>query len=545
MTRLVLNILAALTLLFILSRCAQMGELTGGKKDTTPPRLLKAIPEKGSTGFNSDKIVLVFDEFVQIKDLSNQLIVSPKLKTTPDIAANGKTVVIELEKGELAPNTTYRLYLGNAIADMNESNSIKNFEYVFSTGTHIDSLKIKGTVTDAFNGKPAGKVVVGLYKASQANDSTIYKEAPDYLARTGDDGSYAFSNLPYGSFKMYALADGNKNNMYDGEAEKVGFRDSVLNLRSDTSISLKVFQEESVKSFIKKTLLPYYGFGQIILNKKAKVRLSPLNPELAPSIIETRKGREKDTIAFFYRELKDTVQMEVDNISFKKRDTVRLVIPKNNLAKRRLKAISTNIQSGVLPLGGVLRFTFQNWMDTTKAGMSKIRLSEKKDSLYVPVPVKGRWTSITEFELDNRLPDGNFRLKIDTMAFFDIYGFKNDSLKSDFKTQSKTEFGKVTLKLLLNKKQSYVIQLIDGSDKVAQEKYISLPLAGSNAVSLEFTDVVPGTYMVKIIFDDNENKKWDSGNILAKKQAERVIINSKQIKVLSDWEIEEEITVKE
>jgi uncharacterized protein (DUF2141 family) len=546
MTRPVPQILLAVILLLILARCAQVGMLTGGKKDITPPKLLEAIPANKSTGFNTDEILLRFDEFVQVKDLSNQLIISPKLKTTPDITASGKIIHIELKKEELLPNTTYRFYFGSAIADMNESNGIQNFEYVFSTGSFIDSLNIKGTVTDAFNNKPVGKVVVGLYNVATVTDSTPYKEPPDYISRTNDNGSFTFGNLPYGSFKVIALADGNKNNLYDGESERIAFRDSALTLTSDTTISLKLFQEEAVKGFIKKTLQPYYGFTQILLNKKAKVTLTPLKPGLADKISETRVGRQKDTIAFFYRDIKDTLVLAVNNLTFKKKDTVRLVIPKNNTARKHLKSFNTSIQSNSLPLGSALKLSFLNWMDTTRSDVSKLKLTLKQDSLVSEVPATGRWLSITDYEITSRLMEGrNYHLKIDTLAFFDINGFTNDTLSTDFKTQSKAEFGKVTLKLLLNKKQSYIIQLISSADQVVKEQYISFALSSSNAVTLNFTDVPPGTYAAKIIFDNNENKKWDSGNLLAKQQPERVIINSKQLKVLSDWEIEEEIIVKE
>lgn len=546
MAKQVLQILLGFILVLLLQQCAQIAPLNGGKKDITPPKLVEAIPAGKSTGFNTDRIVLRFDEYVQVKDLSNQLIVSPKLKTAPEITADGRSVNIVLEKDELQPNTTYRFYFGNAIADMNESNSIPDFEYVFSTGTFIDSLKVKGVVTDAFTNKTAGGVLVGLYNATTATDSTPYKDAPDYIAKTSDAGEFSFRNLPRRTFKVVAFSDKNKNSMYDGEIEKIAFLDSGLVLGSDTSIALKLFQEDPSKGFIKKTNSPYYGFSQFILNKKAKVKLLPINNTFAYDIAETSVGKEKDTVSFYYRNIKDTMEFVVQNITFKKNDTIKVVAPKKSSSKKRLKSYSTNISSGSLALGNQVRLTFLNWMDTTKIDLSKFKLTDKSDSLATPVPVKGRWTSITDFEITTKLKEGvSYTLKIDTLALLDVNGSPNDTLKADFKTQSKLEFGKVTLKLLLNKKQSYVIQLIDGNDKVIREQFVSFSLSSSNAVTLDFTDVAPGTYVTKIIFDDNENKKWDSGSLLRKKQPERVIINSKQLKVLSDWEIEEEILIKE
>ena len=138
----------------------------------------------------------------------------------------------------------------------------------------------------------------------------------------------------------------------------------------------------------------------------------------------------------------------------------------------------------------------------------------------------------------------NYNLVSDTACFYDLMGKYGDSLKLTFKLQNKSDLGKVAVKLLLNIKQSYIIQLINDKGQVAQEDFIKLSLSGSNAFGIEFADVTPGVYTAKIIFDDNENKKWDTGNYLKEKQPEKVFISSKQIKATADWDAEEEIQIK-
>ncbi|PBQ32272.1 hypothetical protein CNR22_10980 [Sphingobacteriaceae bacterium] len=545
MTRQVLQILFVFSLILVIVRCAQVVPLSGGKRDEAPPKMLEAVPAAKTTNFNSEVITLRFDEFVQVKDLTNQLIVTPRLKSTPDISADGKKILVKLKKEELAPNTTYRIYFGKAIADMNESNSIQDFEYVFSTGTFIDTLKIKGDVIDAFTNKPVSDVLIALYNSEKANDSLPYKTEPDYIARSSDNGAFSITNLPYRSFLLYAFADKNKNNLYDGDAERIAFLGSSLKLISDTTIRLKLFQEEASKSFIKKTLSPYYGFSQIVLNKKAKVQLSSLKPADLSNLSETSVGQEKDTVSFYYKNATDTLGIVLENLSINKTDTLKLTLPRLS-AKRKLKAYTINTIGNKLALYDKLRFNFLTWMDTTRSDLSKIKFSSKEDSLISEVPVKGRWTGITVYEIDHKLKEGvSYTLKVDTSAFFDLKQITNDSSMVNFTTQSKIEFGKLTLKLLFDQKQDYVVQLINEQEKVVREQTVALSLSDSNAVTLEFIDVLPAVYTTKIIFDDNKNKKWDSGNILRKQQPEKVIINSKQLKVLSDWEIEEEILIKE
>lgn len=541
-----LRIVFVLTTIFLLQQCAQVGTLTGGKRDTTPPKLQEAIPANQSTNFNSEKITLKFDEFVQLKDLNNQLIVTPKLKTQPEVEASGKTIHIYIKKEELLPNTTYRLFFGKAIADMHEGNSMENFDYVFSTGTTIDTTKIKGTITEAFNNKPAKNVLVGLYSPGQTGDSLAYKEIPDYVSKGNDNGEFSFRNLPNTTFKVVAFTDKNKNSLYDGEAEKIAFMNQNLVLTSDTNIRLILFQEEASKSYVKKKFMPYYGLGQIILNKKAHIKLSVSNSEHAANISETYINKEKDTISFYYKDIQDTLGMILENLDTKKIDTLKLVVPKDNSARKRLKLINANVSSGILPLNGNVKFTFRTWMDTLRFDLSKIKITSKEDSLISPKPLSGRWLSVTDYELGNTFKEGtNYTIKIDTNAFFDIKGFSNDSAKFNFKTKSKIEFGKITLKMMFNKKGTYIVQLIKENETVVQEQFVSLSLSSSNAVTLDFINVSPDTYLVKIIFDENNNKKWDTGNLLKKQLPEKVIINPKQIKVIADWEMEEEILVKE
>src|SRR5690606_14340801 len=92
-----------------LSRCAQIVPLTGGERDRTPPVLLQALPAENTLNFQQSEIILRFNEYVLLKDLSNQLMVSPRLPTPPEITAVGKEVIVKFKPGELRPNTTYRL----------------------------------------------------------------------------------------------------------------------------------------------------------------------------------------------------------------------------------------------------------------------------------------------------------------------------------------------------------------------------------------------------------------------------------------------------
>jgi hypothetical protein len=180
--------------------CAQITPLTGGKKDSTPPKAIKYIPEKASVNISPKTIEITFDEFIVLKDVMNQFIITPQTKEMPDIQAIGKKLKISFSEA-LLPNTTYKLFFGNAIADLHESNTIPNFEYVFSTGTNIDSLKLSGNIENCFDKKASSGFLVSLYDAD-SNDSSIYKNKPLYITKTNTSGNFEFNYLPNKSFKI-------------------------------------------------------------------------------------------------------------------------------------------------------------------------------------------------------------------------------------------------------------------------------------------------------------------------------------------------------
>ena len=121
--------------------CATIVSPTGGPKDITPPKMLSSQPSDLSTNFNGNKIVLNFDEYIELKTPEKYLLISPPLKDLPDIKIKGHSVVIKLEDS-LRVNTTYNFYLGDAIVDISENNPFANFNFAFSTGPDIDSLSL-------------------------------------------------------------------------------------------------------------------------------------------------------------------------------------------------------------------------------------------------------------------------------------------------------------------------------------------------------------------------------------------------------------------
>ncbi len=242
---------------FLGGGCAQIGAPTGGVRDTLSPVLVKATPGLKALNFTGNRITLTFDEYVELNEIQNNLLVSPLPRTNPVINSSLKTISIKL-RDSLLPNTTYSIQFGNAIRDINEGNIFPNFTYVFSTGPMIDSLMLAGKVLLAETGLPDSTISVVLYK--NTSDSAVQKLKPDYMTRLKGDGSFVFTSLPAASFNIYALKDGDGSKNYNSKSELFAFVDEAVKPGdSTTKIMLNAYAEEPPKdSKIVRVLKPAF-----------------------------------------------------------------------------------------------------------------------------------------------------------------------------------------------------------------------------------------------------------------------------------------------
>src|SRR5215218_5224994 len=189
---------------FIGFSCTNIIPPTGGPIDSLPPVLIDATPNDSTVNFKSNRITLNFDEYIDLKEVQNNLLFTPLFETVPVIEVKLKTVTVRI-KDTLEPNTTYTFDFGNAITDVNENNPFRHYTYVFSTGPYIDSLQLSGRVLLAENGKTDSTLTIVLHKAF--NDSAVIKDRARYAARVDSSGYFHFRNLPRDSFAIYAIGE--------------------------------------------------------------------------------------------------------------------------------------------------------------------------------------------------------------------------------------------------------------------------------------------------------------------------------------------------
>lgn len=197
-----LSFFVFLLLILLHTNCANIIPPGGGPRDSIPPVLTNATPHDSTTNFNSNKITLTFNEYVTVENQQENVVVSPNPANPPVIESHLRTVNIRL-KDTLKPNTTYAIFFGNGIKDVNEGNSDNNFSYVFSTGPTIDDNVLSGNVVLAKTGEVDTTLLVVLHR--NLDDSAVVNERPDYYTKLDSKGNFTFRYLPKETFAVYVV----------------------------------------------------------------------------------------------------------------------------------------------------------------------------------------------------------------------------------------------------------------------------------------------------------------------------------------------------
>lgn len=530
-----MSLLFVCLMVLALLQCAKRGNPTGGPKDVKPPELIGAEPPDLTTEFKAKKIRLYFDEYIKLEDIQNQLIVSPPLKYAPQISPQGgaSKVVEIILKDTLRENTTYTINFGQSILDNNEGNPNSFLSYVFSTGTYIDSLTVAGVVKDAFNKETDDFLTVMLYEIDTAfTDSTIYKSLPNYITNTQDSTNiFRLQHLKPGQYAMVAMKDEAKNNVFDQKTDKIGFIQDTVTLPTDTVFLLKLFREIPNYS----VLPPGFAAANRIMfgytGKNIQPSIELLTP--IPDSIRTLIAKEplKDTLNFWFTPFK------MDSLVFKIYNETQVQNDTFSVKSRKLEADSLVLNPSHR---GTLNFEEDFYLSATipiiKLDTSRISLLNS-DSL--PMPVNLRLDS-----LENRLlfdfekgANENYTIEMLPGALVDFFEDTNDTLSIRLGTSSYADLGNLRLNLGGAIRFPVIVQLTDEKGKMVREVY------ATEQRIIEFNNIDPAKYWVRVLFDDNKNGKWDTGNYLKKIQPEEVIYFLKLLEVRANWELEENFSV--
>lgn len=589
----ILNLLFSFfILLLIVVSCANPVAPTGGPKDETPPEFLGSNPVNRARNFKADIIDLTFDEFVVIKDLNKHLLVSPPMRNKLDIKTKGKGIRIKFNKEErLVDSTTYTIYFGDAIVDLHESIPLSNFQYVFATGSEIDSLSIRGKVLGAQYLMPAEGVYVCLYLNN--NDTISFDEMPQkirpyYVAKTNAEGFFEINNIKNASYLIFAVMDANANYINDMPNEAIAFADELVlpeevfdfipdSIPIDTANkklmdslwanyavpitkhnqTLLLYEpQDSIQKVIKKELLNnqrmHFEFKYPL---KDSVQLAVLYQDTLKdnvSFIEEYSSHFDTLDLWFLKPFKDTIYLkfQVDTL---KADTIRILLNQpvakvadnvkkgkqtKNKAKEPKIGFSMNAKS-TLPYFSKIQIEFETPIKTFN--FDNCTLME--DTLSVPFSIKFVDGVKRKLEVEHAWKDDvNYRFEIPDQALTDIYGLTNDSIVAKFKTTAEADYGELQMRIVLPKdsKSNWQVELIKGEED--KEKLLRKVTVQDSAV-VSFSNLSADKYRLKILEDLDNNGRWSSGNYAKKQLPEKVFYFPVTIEIKSGWKVEEEWTV--
>lgn len=517
--------------------CARQSSPNGGPRDNTPPEIVYARPAGFSTHFEGSGFEIGFDEYIETKDVGSQLIVSPPLKKLPKVEARGKKLLVSWED-TLAPNTTYQFNFGKSVVDVNEGNPVGNFVYVFSTGDRIDSLFVQGKVLKAADNQPAKGSFVMLYTGDA--DSLPMTSRPGYFAQTDSSGRFQIRYLPGGDFKIFVLREQSVNYIYDGPPEEIGFSDTRVESSLNDSTPgtlLAQFMESDTNQYIREQKGTDYGYYETVFNRPAS------NPEIEFIDIETNEslkaynlingGRDslQSWVIFPERDNFEEVEVRVKlgetlaDTSFwyietnpKYRDKSKLTLS-SNTNRNRLdlnKSFSLTSNNPLAEADTSLVYFLEDSMRVYPTDFERLDVARKINVYY---PFKG---------------SSNYIFKAKAGAFRDVFGNYSDSISIPFSLQESEFYGSLTAKVALGDSVGYpaILRLLDEKNREVRRKEFE------DKTIAVFKQLNPGKYRLQVIYDENENGEWDTGNYRLHRQPEKLSYYTEPLEVRSNWELD-------
>lgn len=564
--------------LFIISviySCANRGQgPQGGPKDEIPPKMIKSNPIINSLNVKKDVIEIEFDENINLKDISKNVLISPPQRTNPEIRSYGKKIVVSF-KDSLQKNTTYSISFSDAIVDNNEGNILKDFNFSFATGNSIDTMQIAGVVINSEDLNPMKGILIGIH--NNVSDSAFLTKTFNRINKSGDEGKFTIYNVKDSIYRVFALDDLNRDYMYQ-LGEGAAYLDTVYKtklehfLKQDTiwkdsitidtiktiqsiryfpnDVVLKYFKDDTKRQYLAKSerLQPNkFSIFFNTKNEKAPI-IKPLNFNWNNKIIE-QTNQTLDSLTYWIADTtlvkQDTLTLSIDYLKtdslfqlMPQTDTLHLAMRKAakvataaNKEKEKFLTLKTNMGGNFDVYNPInIKFTTPvSSIDTTK-----IHFSQLKDSILIPqkFEIESADSSKMNFRINHKwIPEATYQLSIDSATITDIFGLHNEKLKNELRVRSLEDYS--SLKIFLEQFDSTAMLQVLTKD----EKIIRTKRAEQKGTLIEHLE--PGDYYLRLFLDLNGNDKWDTGSILKKRQPEPVYYYNKKLTLIKNWEFEE------
>lgn len=528
------NFTVLLFISMVFYACASIQQPQGGPKDTEPPKILKITPKNLSVNFTAPKIVVEFDEYFKLQSEFKEFSVSPEMELPPILKPKGKKLEISIQD-TLEKNTTYTLNFGKAIGDVNEGNTVKNFTYVFSTGPQLDSLSIKGKVTNSVTGLPELDAVVFIFPLNR--DTLFGKHKPSIFTTTDSSGNYALNNLRKDTYKIYALKEKNGDRIYQQATDEIGFlKDSiVLNTVLD-NINLSTFKEDASVFRVVDRKLNTDGSITLSFNQKLiKPEVTVTEPPALDATKLIKFSRNNDSLRVWLKDLSfDSTKIAIKDQG-KVLQTVNFSRGKKETYTRTLTP-TDNLEGRMLNPNKPLKLSFN--FPVESADMTKITLLEDSVERKNFTLVKDSTDFLSYYFRYPWKAKKTYDIKFGAGAFTAIFNAKNKEFTKIFELANKDDYGTLIVKIVPPEpNKSYILDVLNEGKGVVNTLVIR------KDTTVKFANYKAGKYWLRISYDTNKNGKWDTGNVALGTQPEKIWNEPKELSIRANWERNETVTI--
>jgi hypothetical protein len=522
--------LLPLLALILLTRCAQQVAPTGGKKDTTPPNLIGALPENKTLNFKEKEIELFFDEYVIVDNIQQKLIITPETENPYTYKQKGTSVLLTFKKN-FEDSTTYTFNFGDGIKDFAERNPAQNLKLVFSTGSTIDSARVYGKITDRQTNLPVFDALVGLYKPSDTLNPE--KQKPYYFSRTDSSGIFAIENIQVAEYRLIALDDKNRNQLYNTKDERIAFLDSSIRVGADSiAYKLELFLSDVTAPRIQRTI-PKVNNYTVVFNKaieKIHVKFPGKDTlayflESATQVKFFNSGNAADTT------LSKIVAIDSLGQTFEQEQKITFLQQRGKDRQLDVFTVRTTPERNK-PLARNFTYTFFFNKPIITIQPEQIELQNDSLSKKPLSEMTWQWNPYrTELTVEGKSSaKDSIRWIIPKGALISVEGdtlmagvYKHPVLKED-------EYGILRCMVKADSGTHYIVELVSKEFKVVRT---------TTSSPYSFIQIPPGDYQLRIIIDKNNNGRWDTGIFKEGKQAERIIYYPSLITVKSNFEFDD------
>ena len=528
--------------LSVLVSCARVGSPVGGNKDTIPPKMIGSNIDTTRINVPRDikELRIDFDEYITLKDVSKNLIISPPIKYSKIIPSSTGNKYLQIQwKDTLQANTTYNFNFGNSVVDLNEGNALPYFNFAFSTGSKIDDLYISGTVADALGNEKnsEGKeknLVVGLY---QVKDTMDYRQKPYYITKADPDGYFELNYLTPGKYRIIGFDDENCNSIYDTGKESVAFQKTPIVLDSSISgVKLRIYPSKKLVKYKEMAVAPG-GVAMVFEGNPDKVVVKAVGEK--PADYKVTHKSKSDSARIWFDATKENIGLTVsENLKFSydtgtKQDTMSVFYKKpakddmtianpfsNKLAPETDFRFSSNYM--------INKIQPENWkLESDSISQSFTARISELDSTQVIIK-------------STFVPGKKYQLTVPKNTVLSFYSKLSESVRFDFQAMKADEFGSFTAHLVNAPSQKFWIQLLNDKNETEYQQY-------GNQTLIKFTNIRPGSYKLRILVDNNENGYWDSADFATETLSEDAFLFRKagdkdimsKINIRPMWEINE------